>query len=104
MSIMDRRVNLQNSLEVLLGSGNVYFQPPDNVTLSYPAIVYKLDDMETRHANDLPYTINVRYQLTYIDRRPNSPVLEKLVRLRSCSFDRAFTSEGLNHAIYNLYY
>ena len=101
---MDRRLKLQTMLEGLLGTNNVYYQPDTNISMSYPAIVYKLDDIVTNSANDIPYHIEKRYQITYIDRSPTSSVLDKLVRLNKCSFERTFISEGLNHAIYNLYY
>ena len=44
---MAPRLDLQKLLVELLGSDNVYFQPPPSVQMNYPAIVYKLDDEKT---------------------------------------------------------
>ena len=37
---MANRLDLQALLEDLLGSRNVYYQPPESVKMNYPAIVY----------------------------------------------------------------
>ena len=36
---------------------NVYFQPPTNIKLEYPCIVYKRDFADTEFADDNPYMI-----------------------------------------------
>ena len=38
---VDRRNDLQKLLVEVLGSKNVYFQPPESVKMKYPAIVYQ---------------------------------------------------------------
>ena len=40
---MKNRIELQTLLEELLGSKNVYYQPPNNLSMSYPAILYSTD-------------------------------------------------------------
>jgi len=47
---MAPRLELQEVLESLLGSRNVYFQPPLNLKMNYPCIIYKRDDAETEFA------------------------------------------------------
>ena len=49
---MSRRTELQTLLEEILGSKNVYFQPPDTVSMKYPAIVYSLNRIDKKAAND----------------------------------------------------
>ena len=46
------RLSLHNILVSILGTSNVYFQPPTTITLKYPCIIYKLDDIEDVRAND----------------------------------------------------
>ena len=53
---MPSRLELQTLLEEILGSRNVYFQPPESVKMNYPAIVYSLDDIENSFANDGVYS------------------------------------------------
>ena len=47
---MANRLDLQALLEDLLGSRNVYYQPPESVKMNYPAIVYALEDIENTFA------------------------------------------------------
>ena len=54
---MGTRLELQKKLEELLGSRNVYYQPPSTVKMAYPAIVYNRADFTFRHANDEKYLI-----------------------------------------------
>lgn len=37
---MANRLNLHEEFATLLGSNNVYFQPPESVKLNYPCIKY----------------------------------------------------------------
>ncbi len=101
---MGSRLKLHEELCKILGSRNVYFQPPSSVKMKYPAIVYSLDDLETRYANASIYSTNVRYSLTYIDTNPESGMVTELLKLPFCSFNRFYTSDNLNHYNYTLYF
>lgn len=95
---------LQTLLKEVLGSDNVYFQPPSNISMKYPAIVYQRDTGETRFADDLPYVRDIRYQVTVIDRNPDSVIPEKVATLPMTIFDRFFVADGLNHNVYLMYF
>lgn len=101
---MASRLELHEELCKLLGSRNVYFQPPSSVQMKYPAIVYSLDNLENRHANDAVYSTNVRYSLTYIDKNPDSEKVLEIVKLPYCRFNRFYISDNLNHYNYTLYF
>lgn len=101
---MARRLELQKLLVSLLGSSNVYFQPPPSLKMSYPCIVYKRDSMDTKFANNHPYNTKKRYQLTVIDPDPDSDIHELVAQLPMCSYERFFTADNLNHDVYNLYF
>lgn len=49
---MGTRIELQSKLEELLGSRQVYYQPPETVKMEYPAIVYSKSNVKTTSAND----------------------------------------------------
>lgn len=83
---------------------NVYFQPPTGTMLKYPCIVYKLDNIEAVHADNVVYDVNSRYEITYITRDPDDENRYELAALPMCRFDRHFTSDNLNHYTYTLYY
>lgn len=101
---MERRPKLQGLLERdILGSRNVYFQPPDNLQMTYPAIKYELDDIKHLHANNKPYSQHPGYIITLIDENPDSEYVEKLASLPMCSFDRFYKADNLNHWVFILY-
>lgn len=104
---MDRRLLLQSLLESLIGeqyANNVYFQPPANVQMQYPCIVYHRDGADTRFADDTPYTHTKRYQVTVIDRNPDSEIPDKVATLPMCTRNRFFTANTLNHDVFDLYF
>lgn len=101
---MASRLELQALLEELLGSRNVYFQPPETVKLSYPAIVYSRESIENRHANDSVYKQSLRYSVTVIDKNPDSDLPLKISQLPMCRHDRSFKSDNLNHDVFTLYF
>ena len=98
------RLDLQEFLEILKGDQNVYFQPPTSVKMNYPAIVYKLSNINNTHANNSPYIQDTAYQLIYITKNPDDVMIKTLSKLPMCDFDRHYTADNLNHYSYILYY
>jgi hypothetical protein len=101
---MGTRLELQSVLEDLLGSENVYFQPPENITMSYPAIVYNRYALSSQFADNLPYARKIRYQVTVIDADPDSLIPDKVAGLPLTTYVRHLTVSSLNHDIYDVYY
>ena len=101
---MRTRVDLQSLLEEILGNTNVYFQPPDNLEINYPCIIYMRDYIKPEYADNSTYSFAKRYEITLIDKDPDSAMVDKLASLPMCSFDRHFTSDNLNHDVFNLYF
>lgn len=100
----DRREELQDILETILGSSNVYFQPPETVKMTYPCIVYSRSSGDTQFAGDKPYSFRILYQVIVIDKDPDSVYILRLASLPECVFDRHYTVNNLNHDVFNLYY
>lgn len=101
---MAPRLDLQNILEAILGSGNVYFQPPNNVQMQYPCIVYQRDDADTKFANNRPYNYTQRYKVTVIDQNPDSAVPLQIAYLPQCLYDRFYTADNLNHDVFTIFF
>lgn len=101
---MANRLDLQAELEELLGSRNVYFQPPASVRINYPAIVYTRSDIDNTFADDSVYMQSHFYEVTVIDEDPDSKIVEAISKLPTCRFSRHFTSENLNHDTFIIYY
>jgi hypothetical protein len=99
-----KRSQLQSSLETILGSRNVYFQPPTNVIMQYPCIVYSRTAADIRFANNMNYCYTKKYQVTVIDRDPSSGIPDKVANLPLCTFEQFFTADGLNHDVFSLFF
>lgn len=99
---MGKRLELQQLLETFVA--NVYFQPPTNVQLKFPCIIYKRDFAETRFADDIPYNLTKRYMITVVDPDPDSEIPSKVAAMPMCLFNRFYTADNLNHDVYNVYF
>lgn len=91
-------------LEDLLGSRNVYFQPPASVRMKYPAIVYSLYNIWNTFADNNSYMQKTAYAVTVIDKNPDSEIVKAVSTLPLCSFDRFYVSDNLNHTTFTLFY
>ena len=101
---MGQRVDLHSLLVDILGSRNVYFQPPEGFKMSYPCIVYERERIESEHANNKPYIHNKRYSVTIIDKDPESPIPDMIASLAKCQHERHFVSDNLHHDVFTRYY
>ena len=99
---MAQRQQLHQLLEAI--TPKVYFQPPTNVQLEYPCIMYERDFGDTKFADNHPYRHMKRYRVTVIDRDPDSPIPEQVAALPMCTFNRFFTADNLNHDVYSVYF
>lgn len=101
--IMNRET-LQVLLEHIAGSDHVYFQPPENIKMSYPAIVYSRNRIDNTFADNSVYKQDCSYTVTVIDKDSDSDIVKKVSLLPMCRHDRHYKSDNLNHDIFTLYY
>lgn len=101
---MAKREELNTLLEKLLGSRNVYYQPPANVRMNYPAIKYSKTKIEGKFANNATYSFSNCYEITVIDRQPDNPVIYELLKLPYCSYETHYNADNLNHDRLRLYF
>lgn len=99
---MGLRLELQRLFEEI--TDNVYFQPPTNVQLKYPCIIYKRDFANTEFADNKPYAHKQRYMVTVIDQNPDSELPEKVAALPMSLFNRFYTVDNLNHDVFSVYF
>lgn len=98
------RLELQAALEEMVGENHVYFQPPPDIVMNYPCIVYARDRTLVKRADNLPYGWAQGYQVTYIDTEPDSDVYNMLVEYPYSEFNRHFATSGLNHDVFVIYH
>lgn len=99
---MASRLELQEMLEGICD--NVYFQPPSSVRMSYPAIRYELYDIDNRYADNKVYLQDRAYQLTVIDRDPDSEIVDEVSMIDGIRFNRYYRADNLSHTVFVLYF
>jgi len=82
----------------------VYFQPPSNLKLQYPCIIYERDSATSAFADNGPYRYTKRYTVTVIDRDPDSALPDKIAALPLATHTQFFAANDLNHDVFNLYF
>lgn len=102
MAMMNNRLELHTLLVDLLGSDAVYYQPPEGYKMRYPCIVYERERLQATYADDAPYLVRPTYQVTLMERDPDSELPGKMAMLPGCRFDRHFTSDNLHHNVYTI--
>lgn len=102
---MASRAKLHDELCELLGSRNVYFQPPASLQMRYDAIRYELADKDIKRANDDVYLMTNQYSGVIIATNPDTALPDMLLKhFKMCSFGRPYTADNLNHYPFTLYY
>lgn len=101
---MASRLELHTKLKELLGSKNVYYQPPETVKMEYPAIKYSKKKKDVKYANNKVYMKTNCYEIIVISKTPDEPVIAKLEELPMCEWDNHYIVSNLNHDVLTLYY
>ena len=86
------------------GDTHVYFDPPMDLKMKYPAIRYKRKQFDKVYANNIAYMYRTPYEVIVIDKNPDSEYVSKLLELPYCSHDRHYTANNLNHEVFTIYY
>lgn len=100
----EKRLELHEILCNILGSRNVYFQPPESLKMHYPAIRYARARFANEHANNNVYLQNVVYNITVIEKDPDGTIAAKIANLPNCRSDRSYVAENLNHDTFVLHW
>lgn len=101
---MDRVQKLQSVFVDVLGTENVYFQPPSTVKMKYPCIVYQINRPDDDRADNHIYVDRLRWSVTLITRQAMPPEFDRLRYLQNCVFDRHYTADNLHHYAFDFFY
>lgn len=94
------RTDLQALLETILRP--VYFQPPTNLTMTYPCIRYNRSRINPTFANNKAYIERTRYTIYLIDKNPDSSYVDQIAALPYCSHQRHYVADNLNHDVFEI--
>lgn len=81
-----------------------YFQPPSDMQINYPCIIYNYTNDLDDFADNIHYRHSKRYTVTIIDEDPDSKIPSRMKEIPYCTSDRNFAVNGLNHFVFTLYY
>lgn len=84
---------------------NTYYEPPANVRMSYPCVVYSRGNIDDVRADDMHYTRRLRFMVTTISNNPDSEWPQMILdHFPYSRFDRSYNADGLNHNVMMIYY
>ena len=103
---MDRRSTLlHEDLCELLSNCKVYFDSPTTVSMTYPAVRYKLSGKDLKRANNKIYRNTNRYDGVVITRDADSPIPDIILEhFEMSSFGTPYTANNLHHFPFTIYY
>lgn len=96
---MTNRLTLQHKLEEILGSDNVYYNPPESQKMNFPAIVYNLSDIRQVHADNRKYVDFTSYKITIVSKKVDHPAIRGVLDLPMTKFSTNFTKNGYYHTV-----
>lgn len=100
---MKTRIDLDNNFRKILGSTNVYYNPPENLKMKYPCIRYKLNSIENIFANNVPYLGDKGYSGLVISKDPDCDIIDKVLELPKSNFNNFYIADGLCHWAFLIY-
>lgn len=102
---MGDRLSLHNKLVEILNSKNAYYQPPANVNLVYPCVIYNQNAGDIKKANNKLYKYTRKYEVTFIFKSSNDDItLTMLDTFKYCTEGPMFITDNLYHYTFELYY
>ena len=101
-----RRRELSAKLHEILGSDNIYFQPPESIKMEYPCIRYKRSSPFSVPANNKKNYIQIsRYEIMVISRDPMEPTVYKIPEeFEYCDNGRHYEADNLYHDVFYIYW
>ena len=105
---LNKRIRLQRMLTDILGTTGqtetrTYYQPPSADKMKYPAIIYSLNKIQNRYADNLVYSQTNEYQLIVVDYNPDNEIVRAVSLLPRCRHDRRYKADNLYHDAFTIY-
>lgn len=102
----DRRTEFDKWLRKILGSNNVYFQPPESKKLEFPCIVYNISSHDVDYADDKIYQLRHKYVVRYVayPKDFDGPMKENLARELNVPIQQIYAQDGLYHCVFTKIY
>ena len=86
----------QEFVNILSNASNVYFMPPQEMHLSYPAIVYYVGGGSDSYADNVRFLPRTTFDVTLIEYDPMSAKVDAIRDLKHSSYMTSFKKDGLH--------
>ena len=93
------RLTLHHKLVDILGSENVYYNPPESQKLNFPCIVYNLSYIEQIHADNIKYIDYTTYKITVVSKNPDHPAIRSILDIPMTKFSANYVKNGFYHCV-----
>lgn len=101
MSIHEKhRLKLNDALSKICE--HVYFQPPENIKIKYPAIVYSRKRLDEKYADDVSFIVSTSFVVNVIYTDAQSDIPEKITEIPYSYHDRDYISDNLYHSVFSI--
>lgn len=107
MAKLDRRLILDEKIRRILGSTNVYFEPPASLVMKYPCVRYRLARTDIRFASNKPYLGKNRYEVILIYEDADDDLPERFIFNEEgilFNQERCYTADNLHHVVLITYF
>lgn len=99
------RRELNDKLIAILGTENVYYNPPESVKMKYDAIVYSPAKASTVKADNRRYFKMKQYDGLIISRNPELELVEDFdTYFEFCDMGKPYTADNLWHWPFTIFY
>lgn len=98
------RLNLQTLLEAAFPDLKIYYRPPGNLKLTHPCIVYEPKEHEPSFANNKPYVVGIRFQVTFLSDLPGYSNKRAMFNIDGLVItgNRSYVSSDIVHDVFTI--
>lgn len=104
MADEDRRLYLHSLLVALFPDLTIFYRPSGNMRLERPCLVYEPKAREPSWANNSPFVVGSRFQITILSDRPGYTNSELVFSLSSSGIvvtsNNTYTSNDIVHDVF----
>ena len=83
---------------------NVYFTPPEDIKINYPACIVTREELDIHRANNNVYKVSVGYKLVYVSKSEADDIIIKILNnFNHSDFRTEYKVNGLYHKVFVVY-
>lgn len=117
-SLKSQRILFHETLTRNFGDlANIYYEPPANIQMKYPAIIYRLENYTSEKADNIKYLKHRSYTLILITCNPDDDLVDLiydmatnedqdsgLLSLTYIRLNRHYVTENLHHYVFEIHF